>query len=135
MTEKPHLSTEAVTAWLAEYYGNPVESVEPLAGGFWSAAFAFRHEGSDLVIRFNKDPEGFSIDRNAWTMAGSCLPVPEVVGTGEALDFHYAVSRRHFGSFLELADPADSIATGKCLNDLLHPLVTLASRDSCGRYH
>lgn len=129
MTEKPDLSVETVTNWLARHCETAVESAEPLAGGYWSAAFAFQHKGADLVVRFNKDPEGFVIDQNAAEMAASSLPVPKVWEIGEALGVHYAFSTRHHGSFLELADPVDAAATRVCLDNLFTGLRRVPSQD------
>ena len=40
---KPAISRATVTEWLRERLGRTDVEVEPLAGGFWSAAFAYEH--------------------------------------------------------------------------------------------
>ena len=102
---KPDISSNAVARWLHDHLGSPITSVQPLAGGFWSAAFAYEHNGQEFVVRFNENPEGFQIDQAAHAFASSGLPVPEVFEIGKALDLSFAISRRHHGRFLEIAAP------------------------------
>jgi aminoglycoside phosphotransferase (APT) family kinase protein len=95
------LSREEVAAFLAGQPGGP-EDLEPLAGGAWSSAWAYRAAGEELVVRFGQEASWYEADRMAMAFAGPDLPVPEVreVGTtpsGRA----YAISMRHHGRFLE----------------------------------
>jgi aminoglycoside phosphotransferase (APT) family kinase protein len=95
------LSREEVAAFLAGQPGGP-EDLEPLAGGAWSSAWAYRTAGEELVVRFGQEASWYEADRIAMTFAGPDLPVPEVreVGTtpsGRA----YAISVRRHGRFLE----------------------------------
>ncbi len=109
---KPAISHATVTEWLRERLGRTDVEVEPLAGGFWSAAFAYEHEGEALVVRFNENADGFRIDQAAHAFAKSGLPIPEVLEIGSALGLAYAISRRHHGRFLETVEPelADRLA-------------------------
>ena len=75
-----------------------------LTGGNWSSAFAFRHDGRDLVIRFGRWRDDFEKDAAAMAFAGPDLPVPRVLEIGDAFDGAYAISERHFGRFLEELD-------------------------------
>ena len=97
---KPNISESELEAWLRERFDVPVEDLRPLTGGYWSSAFAFRSSLDELVIRFNRDPTGFEIDAKA--MQFESLPVPRILEIGEGLGFHFALSERHHGTFLEL---------------------------------
>ena len=102
---KPAVDADQVAAWLQEHLGAPTLDVTPLTGGFWSAAFAYQHDGREFVIRFNDNAEGFRIDQAAFAFARTGLPIPEVFEIGSALGVSYAISRRHHGQFLELVEP------------------------------
>lgn len=103
---KPQLGDGAVAAWLHDHLGSAPAALQPLAGGFWSAAFAFEHNNEQFVVRFNENADGFQIDQAAYEFASSGLPIPQVFEIGEALDLSYAISRRHHGRFLETVHPA-----------------------------
>jgi hygromycin-B 4-O-kinase len=97
---------------VAEFLGTP-QDLEPLTGGAWSSAWAYRMGEEELVVRFGQEKAWYEADRMAMAFAGPDLPVPEVreVGTtpsGRA----YAISVRHHGSFLEdtPVERADAIA-------------------------
>lgn len=98
---KPDVSAETVADWLCSHFGAGIHNVEPLAGGFWSAAFAFQRADEHCVVRFNRKIEGFEIDQAAHAFAASGLPIPKVTETGKALGVYYAVSHRYYGQFLE----------------------------------
>ena len=78
-------------------------SLEPLAGGEWSRAYAFRDGNRDLVVRAGAYVEDFQKDRFAMQFASSDLPVPRVLEIGELPeDGYYAISERVMaGSWLE----------------------------------
>jgi aminoglycoside phosphotransferase (APT) family kinase protein len=103
---------EEVLAFLGGRPGTP-EDLEPLSGGAWSSAWAYRAGGEELVVRFGPEVSWYEADRMAMAFAGPDLPVPQVreVGTtpsGRA----YAISVRHRGRFLEdtPAEQAGAIA-------------------------
>ena len=118
MTNKTRFELKQIERWLQSYYprdyqgqdqqNNKVENLEPLAGGYWSTAFAYSVNGEGRVLRLGASPEGYQIDRLAQEFATTALPVPEVLDVGQALDHHYAISRRHYGRFVELAPKAQS---------------------------
>ena len=92
---------EEVAAFLGARPGG-ARDLEPLAGGAWSSAWAYRAAGEELVVRFGPEVSWYEADRMAMAFGGPDLPVPEVreVGTtpsGRA----YAISVRHHGRFLE----------------------------------
>ena len=110
---------EEVLAFLA---GRPgaAEDVEPLSGGAWSSAWAYRTGDEELVVRFGQEAAWYEADRMAMAFGGPDLPVPEVreVGTtpsGRA----YAISVRHHGQFLENTPVEQAEAIGPTLTRLL----------------
>jgi aminoglycoside phosphotransferase (APT) family kinase protein len=117
----PSLSNEAVLEFLSACWGD-VEGLERLGGGFWSAAYGFRSGGRDLVARFGSDQSWFEADRSAMDFARAGLPVPEVLDVGFGLGGSYAISVRHYGSYLELARPERSEQTRSLLIRLFEAL-------------
>ncbi len=104
---------EEVAAFLAQHSAGTASDLEPLVGGAWSSAWAYRAGGEELVIRFGPERSWYETDRMAVTFTGPDLPVPEVrevgtTSTGRA----YAISVRHHGQFLEDApvERADVVA-------------------------
>jgi aminoglycoside phosphotransferase (APT) family kinase protein len=110
---------EEVVAFLAGRPGAP-RDVEPLAGGAWSSAWAYRAGGEELVVRFGPEVSWYEADRMAMAFAGPDLPVPEVreVGT-TASGRAYAVSVRHHGRFLEDTPVEQAGAIAPALTRLL----------------
>ncbi|GAA2760790.1 phosphotransferase family protein [Actinopolymorpha rutila] len=106
------LKQDEVEAFLAGRPGG-AEDLEPLSGGSWSSAWAYRAGGEELVVRFGPDASWYEADRMAMAFAGPDLPVPEVreVGT-TASGRAYAISVRHYGRFLEdtPVEQADAIS-------------------------
>ena len=88
-------------AFLVERFGDGVEMGDDLPQGEWSRAYAFRHRGRDLVVRFNPDRHAFDVDLLALRFASARLPIPAVLEVGEADGGHYAISERAYGDFLE----------------------------------
>ena len=95
------LSREEVVAFLDGQPGTP-EDLEPLSGGAWSSAWAYRADGEELVVRFGAQVSWYEADRMAMAFAGPDLPVPEVRDAGTTPSGRaYAISVRHHGRFLE----------------------------------
>ncbi len=124
---KPKLTTDQVARWLATKHGSAVADLEPLAGGFWSAAFAYRVGRDDLVLRFSDGSEGIQVDTAAMRFRGPDLPIPVVLETGPALGAHFAVSRRHFGRFVEQVPVEEADNVGRALTSLLTALRAVPS--------
>jgi aminoglycoside phosphotransferase (APT) family kinase protein len=104
---------EDVAAFLAQHSAGTVSDLEPLTGGAFSSAWAYRAGEEELVIRFGPERSWYEADRMAMAFSGPDLPVPQIkeVGTtptGRA----YAISVRHHGRFLEdtPAERADAVA-------------------------
>jgi aminoglycoside phosphotransferase (APT) family kinase protein len=111
---------EDVAAFLAEHSRGTPSDLEPLTGGAWSSAWAYRAGGEELVIRFGRERSWYEADRMAMAFSGPDLPVPQVreVGTtptGGA----YAISVRHHGRFLEDTPVERADAVAPTLNHLL----------------
>ncbi len=122
------LSRDEVLAFLSGQPGTP-EDLEPLSGGWWSSAWAYRADGEELVIRFGPEVSWYEADRRAMAFAGPDLPVPEVreVGTTPA-GRAYAISVRHYGRFLEDTPVEQAGALAPVLSRLLVALLPGASR-------
>lgn len=130
------LSHDDVAAFLTGQPGNP-QDIEPLAGGAWSSAWAYRACGEEFVVRFGPERSWYEADRTAMAFNSPDLPVPEVreVGTtpsGRA----YAISSRHHGRFLEdtPVEQADVIA-GTITRLLVALFSTPASADAPVVWH
>lgn len=119
MTQKPRPSIDQIADWLARRYSMDVMELAPISGGFWSAAYTYRVGDEAFVLRFSDLAEGFSADSAAMQFTSSALPIPEVIEIGEALGHHYAISRRHFGRFVEDVSVADADAAGGAMATLL----------------
>ena len=118
------LSRDEVLAFLADRHGDePVSDLEPLSGGFWSSAYAYRSaDGHELVVRFGQLVDGFEADRAAMAYAGPDLPVPEVLEVGTAFGGSYAISLRAHGRFLEDVRPDEADVAGPAIVRLLGAL-------------
>lgn len=115
-------SLDGIGAFLSEWHGSQVRSLEPLDGGFWSSAFGYGVNDDDFVFRLSDSREGFDADRAAHRFSTPLLPVPEVLDVGDAFDRSYAISRRAYGSFLEDVDPGVAARSGPTVSQLLRSL-------------
>jgi aminoglycoside phosphotransferase (APT) family kinase protein len=116
------LPLDDVRRFLADHHGATVEALEPLSGGFWSAAYGYRVGEDELVLRVGRIRSGFEADRDAMAFADEHLPVPELLEIGDAFGLSYAISRRHHGRFLEDVTAAEADVAGPMLGDLLRAL-------------
>jgi len=123
----PALSTQEVLEFLHRRF-RQVEDRERLGGGFWSAAYAFRGDGKELVVRFGEDRSWFEADRSAMAFASAGLPVPEVVEIGGAFGGAYAISVRHHGSYLEMISPEQSAQATPMLKRLFESFFLVPKR-------
>jgi aminoglycoside phosphotransferase (APT) family kinase protein len=128
VTHKPDVPLGEVERFLVSRHGRPIESLAPLPGGFWSAAYAYRVAGQDLVLRLGTIPEGFEADGAAMTFSAPDLPVPRVVAIGHAFGVGYAISERHYGRFLEDVRAEESLRSGPMLGSLLRALRAIEER-------
>ena len=121
-THKPQPTLAQVATWLATQHTGEIVDLTPLAGGFWSSAFAYRVDADEFVLRLSDMAEGFAIDAAAMRFTSSTLPVPAIVARGRALDLHFAISRRHYGRFVETMPVTAADAVGGALAALLAAL-------------
>ena len=128
MTHKPDVPLAEVERFLLSRHERPIESLAPLPGGYWSAAYAYRVAGQDLVLRISASPQGFEADRAAMTFNAPDLPVPRVVAIGHAFGVGYAISERHYGRFLEDVRVEESLRSGPMLGSLLRALRAIEQR-------
>ena len=98
------MSADEAEAFLVGRFGAGVTDVEPIGGGAWSKAYAFRRDGAHFVARFGGYPEDFEKDRLAGRYASADLPIPAVTEIGEAFGGYYAISERMFGGFIDHLD-------------------------------
>lgn len=121
-----------VARWLAGRHAAPVLDLTPLSGGFWSSAFAYRVAGEAFVLRLSDMPEGFEIDAAAMRFASSNLPIPVIVDRGSALGRYFAISRRHYGRFIETVPEREATAIAGGLQMLLAALRAVPARPNEG---
>ena len=119
---KPDPGERAILEFLETRHAHPIEELTALEGGYWSSAWAYRADGEDRVLRLGHSGDGYGIDAQAFALAGAHLPIPEVFERGEALDHHYALSRRHAGVILETRPASQRTATTRLLGELLFAL-------------
>src|SRR6478735_5801338 len=91
------VSADEAEAFLVGRFGTGVTEVEPIGGGTWSRAYAFRRDGAPFIVRFGGFPDDFGRDRLAGRYASADLPIPTVTEIGEAYGGFYAISERKFG--------------------------------------
>jgi len=119
---------DRVATWLARQYQDVVTELAPLGGGFWSAAYGYRVGSEAFVLRLSDSWEGFAIDKAAMRFAGPELPVPEVLETGDALGLSFAISRRHWGIFLETVTTDEAPTAGRALDALFAAMRALPTQ-------
>jgi aminoglycoside phosphotransferase (APT) family kinase protein len=126
---RTELSYDDVAAFLADRHENPSD-LEPLTGGFWSSAWAYRADGDELVIRFGQERTWYEADQMAMEFTQPDLPVPEVKEIGTTPPgLAYAISTRRHGSFLEDAPVENADATAGTLTRLLVALFRTPAPD------
>src|SRR3954451_13248556 len=95
------VSDEAALAFVRSRFGDGVREFASIEHGEWSRAFALRHGGDDLIIRFSTIDEDFRKDELAGQFSSGALPIPPIIQIGEASGGFYAISRRAAGSFID----------------------------------
>lgn len=119
-------TADEVKAFLEGRHGRTVQDTEPLGGGAWSSAWAYRVGPDEFVVRFGHNESWYHADRLAMAFAGPDLPVPEMREVGRAPDGQaYAISVRHHGSFLEDTPASSAPVLGGTLTSLLLALLAV----------
>ena len=115
-----HPTHDEVAGFLVQHAGGSPRDLEPLAGGAWSSAWAFRAGADELVVRFGPERSWYEADQMAAAFSGPDLPVPQVREVGmTSSGLAYAISVRHHGRFLEDAPVEHADAVAPTLNRLL----------------
>lgn len=99
--DNPAADIKRARTFLARNFEVDPSTVEFVGEGAWSRCFGFQSHGQELVIRFGKYVEDFQKDQRAFTHVTPGLPIPEVLGIGQAFDGYYAISTRAQGAPLE----------------------------------
>ncbi|HMJ77041.1 MAG TPA: aminoglycoside phosphotransferase family protein [Iamia sp.] len=106
MAVPPGADAAAALAIVRRELDPEVAAIERIGEGEWSRCFAFRSGSRDLVVRIGAHREDFERDRRAAALAPPDLPVPEVLGLGEAPVGCWCISTRAWGMPLEHLDAA-----------------------------
>ena len=121
-SSKPQLPLDQVQTFLESRHSSPIVALQPVDGGYWSAAYSFTSDNSEYILRLSAGREGFDIDRAAMRFASPGLPIPEVTEVGSMGELYYALSRRHHGEILERHPQSCAPTVGELLCDLLRSL-------------
>ena len=129
MAVPPGADEAAALAIVRRELDPEVDAVEWIGQGEWSRCFAFRTADRDLVVRIGTHREDFERDRRAAAFGSPDLPVPTVLGQGEAPAGSWCISTRVRGTPLEQLDTA---GWERALPSVLAVLAALASADVSG---
>lgn len=86
---------------LSQEYNSEISNIKAVGTGEWSQAFFFKVGDEEKVIRFSKYPEDFLCDQFAHSFSGANLPIPKIEILKETFGYHYAISTRVLGDYLE----------------------------------
>lgn len=136
MTDTNQSQDAALRVLLREHFGADVGEPHPLAGGFFSRAFAATATGREYVIRLNTAVharESFAKDDYAWRhFASPALPIPRIVATGETASGSYAISERAAGNTLDACSVEERRAVLPALLDTVEAVGLSDVRPSRG---
>jgi len=102
----------------------PIKTLIPLKGGEWSAAYKFRLDGQNFVIRLSHTPENFYRDKISAQWSSFNLPIPRIIKIDRYQDQYYAISPFFYGEALEKLSAADLEQT---IPDFLSMMTALQS--------
>jgi aminoglycoside phosphotransferase (APT) family kinase protein len=86
--------------------GHDALDVVALSGGLWSAAYAFRENRRDYVVRFHERRDDLEKDRFAERWAAPGLRIPHMVEIGDMPVGAYGISERVLGRPIDEFDEA-----------------------------
>jgi hygromycin-B 4-O-kinase len=95
-----------VQAFLTSHFDRASSHIVRIGEGAWSQCFGFRRGDQELAIRFGQHVDDFRKDQLASTYRSPDLPIPDVLGIGQAFDGYYAISTRVHGVPLESLNAA-----------------------------
>ena len=131
---KPELTVTAQLILEQNYQSSePIETLAPLKGGEWSAAYKFSLEGHIFVLRLSHTPENFHRDKVAAQWASPNLPIPQIIKIDRYQDQYYAISPFFNGVAIENLSAIDLERT---IPDFLSMMTALQSTnlDSIGGF-
>jgi hygromycin-B 4-O-kinase len=103
-TQPETIDAAGALAFLTERFGRDITDVERLGHGEWSTAYGYHDDGRDYVLRFGSYVDDFQRDRIAGRFASVNLPIPKVIEIGQVPGWHYAISERASGEFIDSLD-------------------------------
>lgn len=125
----PRVGPDAALAHLRRL-GYDAGAVEPLTGGEWSSAFAFRASGRELVVRFHERRDDLEKHAFAARWAAPHLRTPAMLEIGDLADGGaYGISEGAHGRPL---DDLDEAGMRRALPALLRTLDALREADVSG---
>lgn len=84
----------------------PKAHISAMRPGEWSAVYAVRAAGIDLVARFSAFDEDFEKDAHVARYASVALPIPRISEWGPLDDGYYAIAERMPGEHIDEIDAA-----------------------------
>ena len=117
--------------------GHDPHDIVVLSGGLWSAAFAFRENGSDYVVRFHERRDDLEKDHFAQRWVTPRLRTPKIVEIGDMPVGAYGISERVAGTPLDDRDEAGMRTALVSLFDTLDELrqADLSATRGYGLWH
>jgi hygromycin-B 4-O-kinase len=120
--------TDKALAILRLHYNSeePGNTLTPLKGGEWSAAYRFAIEGKSYVIRLSHTDDNFRRDAIAARWSSPDLPIPRIITIDQYHDQFYAISTFSQGEAFENLSAEDMKLT---LPSFLSMMTALQSVD------
>ncbi|HEU5287561.1 MAG TPA: aminoglycoside phosphotransferase family protein [Candidatus Limnocylindria bacterium] len=109
--------------------GHDASDLEPLSGGEWSTAFAFRTGDREYVVRFHERRDDLEKDRYAQRWVSGRLRTPRIVEIGDLAGGAYGISERVRGPAIDTLDEA---GMRRALPSLLAAMDAMREADLAG---
>lgn len=106
--QKPTIEQDAILTLLQKQFGTDVADLEAIQTGHMSKTYSFTVGGKSYILRFNSSSESFEKDAYAHThYASPSIPIPRIVGIGQAEELAYAISEKLPGTMLNFMSEAE----------------------------
>jgi hygromycin-B 4-O-kinase len=108
----PVVSEASARELLAEHFSEPIDALEPLAGGEISRAFSFEAAGRGHILKFNADVLDANFEKDVFVareFSSDAVPIPAIVAQGRTGDLHFVVMERAVGTAMDRLT-ADQVA-------------------------
>ena len=130
---RPELTIIAKTILENDYQSNePVDTLTPIQGGEWSAAYRFNYNGQDYIIRLSHTQDNFCRDKVASQWSSPDLPIPPIIRVDHCHGQYYAISPYFPGVALESLPPAKLEQTIPSLLSMLSALQSVDLSNTVG---